>query len=223
MKSLLLWLFCTIGVTGLQADFQSHSSAITLEIQERMRYSWKENNPIKLNNLRYITVSHWGFDGQIHKGELVVHKNLASEVIEIFEGLYQAKFPIEKMILIDHYFADDESSMEDNNTSAFHSRLVTGRADRFSKHSYGMAIDINPKINPYVKGETILPKSGKMYLDRTLNTPGIINVNSSCYKIFKQKGWTWGGDWTDLKDYQHFEKEVDIQSVTYESLEEDVR
>lgn len=210
MRNIFLGMIYLIFASSLLAEdcFQADYSAITAEIQEKMRYSWKENNPVPLQDLRYITVLHWGFDQQIHRGELVVHKNLAQEVIEIFEELFNEKFPIEKMVLIDAYLANDEASMEDNNTSAFCSRPVTGTTNRFSKHSYGIAIDINPKINPYVKGDTVLPKSGRDYLDRTQAIPGMINEDSACYKIFKKRGWEWGGDWTRLKDYQHFEKDL---------------
>lgn len=210
MKVILISLFCFISTISLLANFQSESSTITPEIQKRMYYSWKENNPIPLEDLRYITVLHWGFDDVVHRGELVVHKNVALEVIEIFEELYNEKFPIEKMILIDEYFANDEASMEDNNSSAFCSRPITGTTNRFSLHSYGIAIDINPKINPYVKGEVVLPESGRAYLNRDQSVQGIINMDSCCYKIFKSKGWVWGGNWKSPKDYQHFEKDLEV-------------
>lgn len=189
-------------------SFEANYSIITKDLEARMCYSWKENNPVPLEDLRYIQVSHWGFEDQVIQGELVVHKSVALEVIGIFEELFNAKFPIEKMALIDAYLADDERSMEENNSSAFCSRLMTGSTDRFSKHSYGIAIDINPKINPYVKGTTVLPASGAAYADRNQQVPGMIDPSGICCRLFKEKGWKWGGDWTSLKDYQHFEKSL---------------
>lgn len=185
--------------------FQASHSIITQDLQERMCYSWKENNPVPLEDLRYVTVSHWDFDGTIRSGELVVHKDIVLEVIDVFEELFNAKFPIEKMVLIDDYIGNDEASMEDNNSSAFCSRTVTGTTNRFSKHSYGIAIDINPKLNPYVKGDVVLPKIGKQYLDRTKIVPGMIVEEGVCCQAFKKRGWIWGGDWKSFQDYQHFE------------------
>lgn len=211
MKWRLLLLASLFSFAHLIAEnnFQASYSTITQPLQERMCYSWKENNPVPLEDLRYVTVSHWGFDGEVHQGELVVHKQVAFEVVAIFEALFKEQFPIEKMVLIDAYQADDDASMADNNSSAFCSRPITGRTDLFSNHSYGIAIDINPKINPYVKGSLVLPASGKEFADRSHSVSGMIVEGEACYRIFKEKGWVWGGDWASLKDYQHFEKELE--------------
>ncbi|MEI8126086.1 MAG: M15 family metallopeptidase [Parachlamydiaceae bacterium] len=213
MPRLIVSVFLIVGVMcSLQAEFVSSESNITEEIKDRMVFSWKENNPIPLTNLRYITISHWSFDDEIHVGELVVHKDVANELIEIFQELFIAKFPIEKMLLIDAYQANDDLSMEDNNSSAFCSRTITGIPDEFSLHSYGTAIDINPKLNPFVEGDLVLPESGTAYLQRVEVVPGLINRDSICYKVFKKHGWNWGGDgwedYPDRRDYQHFEKEL---------------
>lgn len=213
MPKLIVSVFLIVGVMcSLQAEFVSSESTIMEEIKDRMVFSWKENNPIPLTDLRYITISHWGFDDEIHVGELVVHKNVANELIEIFQELFTAKFPIEKMVLIDAYQANDDLSMEDNNSSAFCSRMITGIPGEFSLHSYGTAIDINPKLNPFVEDDLVLPESGVLYLQRESEIPGLINRDSICYKAFKNRDWHWGGDgwdeYPDRKDYQHFEKEL---------------
>lgn len=175
-----------------------------------MTHSWKEDNPVPLSDLRYITVSHFGFDAKTHIGELIVHKRVAVELVDIFQELFAAKFPIEKMVLIDAYQANDHLSMEDNNSSAFCSRAVTGVSNEWSLHSYGVAIDINPKLNPFVEGDLVLPESGAEYLQREKAIPGLINKDNICYKVFAKHGWHWGGDGWDnrpgRKDYQHFEK-----------------
>lgn len=172
--------------------------------------SWKENSPVKLEELSYINVTYWGFDDVEHVGEMIVHEKLAQEVVDIFRELYVAKFPIEKMNLIDEYDANDDLSMADNNTSAFCSREITGKKGVFSEHSYGIAIDINPIQNPYIKGETILPVEGTSYLDRENTRKGMIIKGDQCYNAFKSRGWTWGGEWNTLKDYQHFEKKINF-------------
>lgn len=187
----------------------SYSSLLEKTIGKIVGVSWKENTPVKLEDLAYIKVTYWGFDDMEYLGEIIVHEKLAQEVTEIFKELYDAKFPIEKIRLIDEYDANDDLSMADNNTSAFCSREVTGKKGVFSEHSYGIAIDINPIQNPYVKGDIILPEEGSTYLDRENVRKGMITKGDVCYNAFKNRGWTWGGEWNTLKDYQHFEKKIE--------------
>jgi hypothetical protein len=139
-------------------------------------------------------------------GRIIVHEDVAVEVAELFRGLYNLRFPIEKMKLIDAYGGSDAKSMEDNNTSSFNCRFVTGKKGVFSKHSYGRAIDINPRTNPYVKGKHFEPANAGAFLDRTQDVPGILRAGDEAVVLFEKAGWTWGGDWKSLKDYQHFEK-----------------
>jgi hypothetical protein len=162
---------------------------------------------IDISDLRYVQVPFYGFDAQHHLGELIVHGNVADEVEEIFHELFEARFPIEKMKLIEEYEADDNASMEDNNSSAFCYRLAVAKPT-LSKHSYGLAIDVNPLYNPYVKKELILPKSGTRFADRTIKQKGMILPGDPCHQAFCKRGWTWGGSWPDRQDYQHFEKEL---------------
>ena len=129
-------------------------------------------------------------------------------LIEIFEVLYNAKFPIEKMVLIDDYDGDDNLSMADDNTSAFNYRNVPGTST-LSNHSYGVAIDINPLVNPYVRENDVMPPEGQDFLDREDVRPGMIIQGDVVYDSFISRGWTWGGDWETVKDYQHFEKTLD--------------
>jgi len=168
--------------------------------------SWKPDCPIPLEDLAYIKVAHWNYNNEISIGELIYHKNLALEIIEIFQELFEAKFPINKMVLIDDYDANDDLSMESNNSSAFCSRAVTGRPGDFSNHSYGGTIDINPVENPYVRDGVVLPKGSEPYLDRSLKVRGLIHEGDACYQAFVKRGYIWGGHFITLKDYQHFEK-----------------
>ena len=168
--------------------------------------SWKQNDTVKIDDLCYVKVTYWGYDEKPHIGELIVNKDIGKEVIEIFKELYAAKFPIMKMKLIDEYDAIDSKSMADNNTSAFCYREVDGKPGKLSKHSYGIAIDINPVQNPYVYNGKVSPISGSDYLDRSKISEGMIVANDVCYKAFTSRGWTWGGNWKYEKDYQHFQK-----------------
>lgn len=173
--------------------------------------SWKKEAPVGLDDLSYVKVLYWGFDDEEYVGELIVHRDVAKEVTEIFKELYDAKFPIEKIRLVDEYDANDDLSMDDNNTSAFCFREIAGQKGKLSKHSYGIAIDINPIQNPYVKGDKVSPIAGKEYTDRENIRKGMITKESVCYKAFKERGWTWGGEWNTLKDYQHFQKQIDLK------------
>lgn len=179
---------------------------ITEDLHARMSYSWRSDNPVPLEDLRYIQLKHWGFDGCVHGGELVVHEKVAHEVVDIFRELFEAEYPIEKMLLIDSYHADDNLSCEDNNTSAFCSRPITGSATIWSDHSLGLAIDINPLLNPYKKGLNIVPTNGEVFLDRTIQCRGVINEEDICYQAFIKRGWQWGGHFSTCVDYQHFYK-----------------
>lgn len=174
--------------------------------------SYKENCNVSREELRHLIVSHYGFDHQPRVGELVCHQSIAADLLDIFKNLYDAEYEIEKIQLIDHYDADDELSMSDNNSSAFNYRTVAG-TKKLSNHSKGIAIDINPLYNPYVRklnGKTkISPSQGARYADRTANFPHKLTADDLCVREFKRHGFTWGGDWTHSKDYQHFEKKPD--------------
>ena len=156
-----------------------------------------------LENLRLVDVYYYGFDEKIHKGQLVVHKDVVLDVIEIFELIRESRFPIGKVIPISKYGWSDEKSMRYNNTSAFNYRFISG-SRVISNHAAGLAIDINPALNPYIKNGNSLPEN--CIYDTT--KVGTISASSELVKEFKQRGWEWGGDWKSLKDYQHFEKKL---------------
>lgn len=188
-----------------------YESKISEEIYQRINgISWQENERIGLEELRYLRVLHWGFDGETHIGELIVNVRIAEDVLEIMEELYSRQYPIEKMLLIDEYGGSDEASMEDNNTSAFNYRTIAG-TDQLSNHSLGLALDINPRYNPYVKERegilAVSPENGADFADRSREFPYKIDGEDLCLRLFLEHGFTWGGNWSSIKDYQHFEKE----------------
>lgn len=173
--------------------------------------SYKENDKIDYSDLRYVVVKYYDFQGNIQSGELIVNVQVADDVLAIFKELFDNKYQIEKMKLIDDYNADDDASMSDNNTSAFNYRNIDG-TDEISDHGYGIAIDINPLYNPYVRtgyGErNVLPVNGMAYADRTKEFEHKITKGDVCYNAFISRGWQWGGEWSGVIDYQHFYKEV---------------
>ena len=144
---------------------------------------------------------------ETHRGDLIVHEDLVSDVIAIFEQLYRLGYPVEKIRTVDHYSdANDELSMEDNNTSAFNCRTIPG-SDEWSPHAYGRAIDLNPLINPclYASGY-FEPQNAAAYLDRSRSDPGLLHVGDPAVHVFTDRGWRWGGEWAGPLDYQHFER-----------------
>lgn len=192
------------------AAFRGIRAPVSPALASRMRlYSWREGCPTAIADLVYLRLSHYGYDGAVHDGELVVHKDVADQVLTIFKALFDQHFPIEKMRVIDDYQGSDDASMADNNTSGFNCRFVAGKPSIFSKHSQGRAIDINPRTNPVVTADKISPPAGAEFLDRRKNTVGILHAGDPAVLEFTRRGWTWGGTWISMKDYQHFEKSID--------------
>lgn len=166
---------------------------------------------ISYDTLRYVSVRYYNFHDVPQTGELICHKAIARDLVEIFYELYEAHYPIEKIALIDAYGGDDELSMRDNNTSCFNYR--DRPSGSLSNHAYGLALDLNPLYNPYVaKGGDgsleIAPAGSESYVDREQTFEHKIDENDLAYRLFTEHGFTWGGSWNSLKDYQHFEKEI---------------
>lgn len=204
--------------------FQSNINSIPSEfIRQMKQYTWHAGCPVPISDLRYVTLTYWGFDHREHLGVLILNKAVAEEVVTVFKSLYKHRFPIQQMEPMETYKGDDAAAMSDNNTSAFVCRKVTGQPGIYSQHSYGRAIDINPKLNPYVKGELILPAEGAQFVQRNQSYPGMIVKDSLIYKLFIQQGWDWGGSWFDVQDYQHFEKRANGKKRNpfgYEAIKE---
>lgn len=179
-------------------------SEIPANIKEKMLgLSMPYGEPLSFDELRYLKLSYYGFDNKTHTGEIVVNKDIASEVADIFK-LYDKKYPIEKITLIDEYQANDELSMKSNNSSSFCYRTVANTTV-ISSHGLGLAIDINPFQNPHVVKNNTNPKEAFSCSDRTNIRFGMIREGDDCYNAFIKRGWSWGGHWNN-PDYQHFEK-----------------
>lgn len=172
--------------------------------------SFKADCTVPRESLRYIRCLHTDKYGAATVGEMVLNESVAQEVLNIFRQLYDAGYPIERMRLVDYWGADDEMSMRDNNSSSFNFRFIS-HTQTVSKHGLGLAVDINTLYNPYHKftatGEEVIePATGAPYLDRDKTFDYKIEKGDLCYRLFIAAGFSWGGDWTDRKDYQHFEK-----------------
>ncbi len=173
----------------------------------------KENDWVRFEDLRYLKVQHWGFDDKVHSGEMIIHESVAREVLEIFKEIFDAKFPIYQIKLIEHYNVDDEKSMAANNSHCF--RITEGSFNSERPwHGLGWAIDINPLVNPCIyteakEGEAkFAPANAEKYLDRSLSEKGMIKPEpgNACYVAFVRRGWEWGGSWSDPVDLHHFQK-----------------
>ncbi len=166
-----------------------------------------EKNDCKLTRgeLFYLNVLYFGFDCEPKVGEIICNRLIARDLCRIFKKLYDHRYMIEKIRLIDNYGADDEKSMTDNNSSCFCYRNVA-HTNELSMHSLGLAIDINPLYNPYIAGGRVMPAAAEPYADRSRDFNYKIDEHDYCYKVFKKYGFKWGGHWKDSKDYQHFYK-----------------
>ena len=187
-----------------------------LDIPHNIRQSmissgvWKQECPIAMDRLRLLEIEHYTFDHKIQTGQMVVLDIIAEKTIEIFDILLEKKFPINKIQLMDAYNGNDDLSMEDNNSSCFNFRKIVG-TERISIHSYGTAIDINPTQNPYIVDAKIYPSTGSAFLDRDNIRPGMLE---SLVYLFKERGFEWGGDWTSIKDYHHFQIKLEDLGLT---------
>ncbi|NNJ48392.1 MAG: M15 family metallopeptidase [Acidimicrobiia bacterium] len=167
------------------------------------RSSWVPDCPVTVDELAYVTVSHMGFDGEYHTGELLINAAWAEEVVQVFETLHAAAFPIEQMRIIRAEEIDAPPTGDWNDTTSFVCRPAVGNTS-WSQHAYGLAVDVNPFHNPYLKGDLVLPELASAYTDRANVRPGMIEAGDVVVTAFGEMGWAWGGNWNTLKDWMHF-------------------
>ena len=196
----------TLDVLEPPADgrFASSVGPVTDEILERMGETYQDGCPVAPDDLRYVQVAFRGFDGAAHTGELVVAATEAEGIVSVFRTLFGMDFPIEEMRLITTADLEAPATGDGNNTAAFICRPTRGQTTLLSAHAYGLALDLNPFLNPYAKGDVVLPERASSYLDRSLVRPGMVRPDGRVVRAFARIGWSWGGDFTTLKDYQHF-------------------
>jgi poly-gamma-glutamate synthesis protein (capsule biosynthesis protein) len=184
---------------------QGRISVIPESIRDEMRgVSWHPDPRCPgFDELALLDLPYVDFHGQSQRGQLVVARTVANALVEVFERLFTDRFPVAQMHRIDLFSADDGASMDANNCSAFNFRVIAG-TERLSKHALGLAVDINPIQNPWVKDGVVWPREGSRYLDRTRDAPGVIRRPGPVTAAFDAIGWEWGGDWEATKDYHHF-------------------
>ncbi|MCG6538404.1 MAG: M15 family metallopeptidase [Syntrophales bacterium LBB04] len=160
--------------------------------------------PEVIKKLSLLDVQYYSFDGKMHQGQLVVNRQLKSEIESVFKRIKELRFPVAKAIPIVHYDWSDDVSMEDNNTSSFNYRVVYG-TQRLSLHAQGLAIDINPRQNPVIYEDGRSFPGGAVYAP---SAEGAFSHDCPVLKEFSHRHWQWGGDFTSCKDYHHFEKSL---------------
>ena len=204
LVAVVLAAWASQSATPAADEFRGRISPIDSALAKRMTgVSWHPGCPVPLRDLRALSLSYRGFDGRAHTGRLVVHRDVARELVGVFRRLYDAGVPIRRMVPVDAYGGSDFRSIEADNTSAFNCRYVDGTT-RWSEHAYGRAIDVNPIENPYVSGGTTSHGASRPYLDRSRRRPGMAYEGGALVRAFDAAGWGWGGRWSGAKDYQHF-------------------
>jgi D-alanyl-D-alanine carboxypeptidase len=198
--------FATIDLLPAPDSARFHAAVGPVPRRVAERSSWRPECPVSLDELAYLTMTFWGFDHHAHTGEMLVNSSVAQQVVGVFKTVYSARFPIEEMRIITSREVrklDENRTGDTNVTSSFECREVT-LGTTWSQHAYGLAIDINPFHNPYVRGDLVAPELASAYVDRTWKRPGMIFEGDAVTRAFDAIGWGWGGRWTSLKDWMHF-------------------
>lgn len=188
---------------------RGYAARITTPAPDRVvtRSTWQPGCPVGRDELAWLRVTFRGFDGRRHAGELLVDAGAATDLRQVFRDLWRARFPLEQLVITDRAALDSQPTGDGNGTGAFVCRPVTGGSE-FSQHAYGLAVDVNPFQNPYLRGagadRVVLPELASAYLDRSRRAPGMVRADGPVVRAFARIGWGWGGSYSSLKDWQHF-------------------
>ena len=167
-------------------------------------HSWRPGCPVAPAALRELTLRFYGFDSHSHVGHIVVATSAVPRVVAVFRQLYAMRFPIRRMLVVDAYGGSDDRSVAADNTAGFNCRAaVAPGKPSWSRHAYGLAIDVNPVENPYLEGKLVIPPAGTAYRNRGAVRPGMAIAGRTVVAAFARQGWRWGGTW-GFPDYQHF-------------------
>lgn len=204
-RALRVRRYPTIDRLPPPADGQWHARIhrIGPAVRARMGTTWERGCPVPLSSLRYLRVTFRGFDGRAHTGELVVHREEAAGVVSVFRELFRVGYPIEAMRLPRSADLTARPTGDGNGTAGMVCRASRSSTE-WSEHAYGRAIDVNPFMNPYQRGDLVLPERASSYLDRSWVRPGMVTADGVVVRAFARIGWTWGGTFTSVRDYMHF-------------------
>jgi hypothetical protein len=185
---------------------RSISPALAIEMTGT---TWEPGCPVALEDLRLLRFNYLGFDGEIHRGPLVVHASVAKDVLGVFGQLFDAGFPLKHVALARRWRPNAPTDTTRSVTAAFNCRPALNPdgtpGGSWSEHAYGLAVDVNPLQNPYVAEDgSVLRPAAQAYVDRSQGLPGMIHAGDMVVRAFAAIGWEWGGDWDGKKDYMHF-------------------
>ena len=209
--SLVLASLAAANASAAERPYHSTVRQLPAPLVSDLRGSfWRPGCPVALSELRLLTVVHWGFDGEVHNGQLVVAREYADALRGVFRRLYDLRFAIRHMRLADMYGPKGARPADGDVSGSFQCRqsvpspCVGGSASgRWSNHAYGLAIDLNPRENPYVGCGRTRDRASARYTDRSRLRKGM--VTPAVVRAFRSIGWGWGGEWTgQTKDYMHF-------------------
>lgn len=167
------------------------------------RSTWEPGCPVAAEQLAWLRLTFRGFDARRHTGELLVNAAVVDDVDRVFRRLWEARFPMEQVLIVRSIEEEAPPTGDGNGTGGFVCRATTGGTS-FSQHAYGLALDVNAFQNPYERDSLVLPERASAYLDREWVRPGMITADGPVVAAFRDIGWSWGGDWSSLRDYQHF-------------------
>lgn len=197
-------------VLAAAAPFQSTIEPLPTSMQTRLKAGgfWKPRCPVALSGLRLLTVTHRDWRGRSVQGQLVVNRTAAPRLRVAFRRLHALRFPIRHMRFDDAYGpgrqrpSDVSGSFECR--QAVPSPCNPGRGTgSWSNHAYGLAVDINPRENPYVGCGMSRDPTAQRYRDRSRHRKGMITRRA--VGAFRSVGWGWGGAWSgNTRDYMHF-------------------
>ena len=202
----------TTGCDGTENEGSSDEEVIidsNMTLEEALEGLNPECPPAVRARQVLLEVAYYSFDGKQHRGQLVLDERLSDDLRQVFDTILDEKFPVQSVIPVSEFGWDDETSMQANNTSSFNYRFIAG-STTLSEHAKGWAIDVNPKINPYISSDgTNVQPAGATY---DPDKPGTLTGDHPVVLKFKELGWGWGGDWHDQNpaspwDYQHFDKD----------------
>lgn len=198
----------------LPTRFAGRISPLPNHLHREMRgATWKPGCPVPLTALRLLRFNYWDFDGEVERGPMVVHRDVAADVLWVFRQLFAERFPIWRVALAKEFVPEEferRISTRRSVAASFNCRpIVTplGPSDDFSQHAYGLAVDINPVQNPYVTADGFVRnRMSRRYLDRSKRLIGMIHEGDVVVRSFAAIGWSWGGHWSNGKDYMHFSR-----------------
>ena len=199
----LLLSTSTSAVTQINAARPAFTYSVGTVDAASLGASYRAGCPLAPSSLRALRLTHHEFNGHVRSGTLVVNASLAPQTVRAFHDLYLQRFPMTSIAPLSAFGGSDDASMAANNTSGFNCRTVAGSSS-WSEHSYGLAIDINPVQNPYVRGTSVQPPAGAPYAYDRSPRPGVITSGGPVVRSLATAGYQWGGYWTNSKDYQHF-------------------